>query len=159
MCAVERRAEAISRKFALRDMSAERFVLDASVAVEWFLPGGGPRAQYAERVPERISTGDLIPSVPDLWHYELASVLIAAKRDKRISAAKLRASQLAIRGLQPETLAIELDAAALIDLSQHYHLQGYDAVYFELARRLKIPIASIDDGISTACGVFGIALL
>ncbi len=140
-------------------MSAERFVLDASVAVEWFLPGSGPRARYAEGVLERISAGDLIPSVPDLWHYELASVLIAAKRDKRISAAKLRAAQLAIRGLQPETLAIELDAATLIDLSQHYHLQGYDAVYFELARRLKIPIASIDDGIRTACEVFGIELL
>jgi hypothetical protein len=56
-------------------MSAERFVLDASVAVEWFLPGGGPRGRYAEGVLERISAGDLIPAVPDLWHYELASVL------------------------------------------------------------------------------------
>ena len=140
-------------------MPAERFVLDASVTVEWYLPSGGPRGRYAEGILGRISTGELVPVVPDLWHYELGSVLIAAKRDKRISAAKLRASQLTLRGLQPETLALEIDAAMLIDLSQRYHLQGYDAVYFELARRLRVPIASIDGGIRTACHVFGVELL
>src|SRR5712691_2429230 len=131
-------------------MPAERFILDASVTVEWFLPGSGPRSRYAEGILERISSGALVPAVPDLWHYELGSVLIAAKRDRRISAAKLRTAQLALRGLQPETLALEVDAAGLIDLSQRYHLQGYDVVYFELARRLRIPIASIDDGMRTA---------
>jgi len=140
-------------------MPAERFILDASVAVEWYLPGGGPRGRYAKGILERISAGELVPAVPDLWHYEIGSVLIAAKRDKRISAAKLRASQLTLRGLQPETLALEIDAAALIEISQRYHLQGYDAVYFELARRLRVPIASIDDGIRTACDVFGVELL
>ena len=140
-------------------MPVERFLLDASVAVEWFLPGGGPGARYAESVLERVSAGELVPSVPDLWHYEIASVLIAAKRDKRISAKKLRSSQVSIRGLQLETLAIELNAADLVDLSQRYHLQGYDTVYFETARRLAIPIASIDGGIKTACRVFGVKLL
>ncbi len=140
-------------------MPAERFVLDASVAVEWFLPGGSPGGRYAEKILERISAGELAPVVPDLWHYELGSVLTAAKRDRRITAAKLRAAQVAIRGLQPETLAIELDAAALIDLSLQYHLQGYDAVYFELARRLNAPIASIDAGIRTACRIFRLELL
>ena len=140
-------------------MAAERFVLDASVAIEWFLPGSGSRSQYAEDVLERISAEKLLPTVPDLWHYELGSVLIAARRDRRLSAARLRASQLAIRGLQLETLAIELDAAHLIDLSQRYHLQGYDVIYFELARRLTIPIASLDGGIRTACGIFGVELL
>ena len=140
-------------------MSADRFVLDASVAIDWFLPGGGPPGQYAERVLERMEREHLLPSVPDLWHHELGSVLIAAKRDRRISATKLRASQLAIRGLKLETLAIELDAVEIIDLGQRYHLQGYDVVYFELARRLAIPIASIDGGIKTACSVFGVELL
>lgn len=140
-------------------MPAERFVLDASVALEWFLPGRGARAEYAEFVLEQVGTGDLLPVVPDLWHYEIASVLVAAKRDKRISAARLRSSQLSIIGLHVETLAIEISAAELIDLSQLYHLQGYDTVYFEIAKRLSIPIASIDGGIRTACKVFGVALL
>ena len=91
-------------------MPAERFVLDASVAVEWFLPGGGPRTSYAKKILERISAGELMPVVPDLWHYELGSVLIAARRDKRISAAKLGAAQTSLRTLGVETLALELDA-------------------------------------------------
>jgi len=148
--AAERPVADTSRKFAQCDMPAERFVLDASVAVEWFLPGGGPGFRYASGILERIGKGELAPLVPDLWHYELGSVLIAAKRDKRVSAAKLRASQHLIRRLQPETLAIEIDAATVVDISQRYHLQGYDAVYFELARRLARPIASLDDGIRTA---------
>jgi predicted nucleic acid-binding protein len=122
-------------------MPAERFILDASVAVEWFLPGGGRHGLYAEKILEQIGTGQLIPAVPDIWHYEMGSVLIAARRDKRISAAKLGTAQIALRALGVETLAIELDAAELIDLSQRYHMQGYDVVYFELARRLAIPIA------------------
>lgn len=65
-------------------MAAERVVLDASVAVEWFLPGGGPIQKYAEEILERISAGELFPAFPDLWHYELGSVLLAAKRDKRM---------------------------------------------------------------------------
>ena len=140
-------------------MPAERFVLDASVAVEWFLPGGGPRGLYAEKILDQISAGDLIPVVPDLWHYEMGSVLIAARRDKRISAAKLGAAQTALRALGVETLAIELDATELIDLSQRYHMQGYDVVYFELARRLAIAIASIDGGIKTAGKTFGVKML
>ena len=39
-------------------MAVERIVLDASVAVEWFLPGGGATQRYAENILERISTGE-----------------------------------------------------------------------------------------------------
>lgn len=140
-------------------MATERVVLDASVAVEWFLPGGGPGQQYAEGILERIGAGELLPAVPDLWHYEIGSVLVAAKRDKRISAAKLVAAQVTLRALEFETLAIELDAAEVIDLSLRYHLQGYDVIYFELARRLGVPVATLDSGMRTACGIFRVKLL
>ena len=140
-------------------MAAERVVLDASVAIEWFLPGGGSSQKYAEEILERIGAGELFPAVPDLWHYEIGSVLLAAKRDKRISASKLRTCQATLRKLEFETLAIELDAAEIIDLGLRYHLQGYDVVYFELARRLGIPIAALDGGIRTACGIFHVKLL
>ena len=140
-------------------MAAERVVLDASVAIEWFLPGGGPGRKYAEEILELISAGTLFPAVPDLWHYELGSVLVAAKRDKRISASRLRACQATLRNLEFETLAIELDAAEIVDLGLRYHLQGYDVVYFELARRLGISIATLDGGIRTACGIFRVKLV
>ena len=140
-------------------MAVERIVLDASVAVEWFLPGGGATQRYAENILERISTGEIAPIVPNLWHYEVGSVLIAAKRDKRISATKLAASRTILKTLEFETLALQLDAADVIELGLRYHLQGYDVVYFELARRLAIPIATLDGGLRTACGTFRVKLL
>ncbi|MSP96178.1 MAG: PIN domain-containing protein [Betaproteobacteria bacterium] len=140
-------------------MAAERIVLDASVAVEWFLPSGGPGQRYAEKILERIGAGELVPAVPDLWHYELGSVLVAAKRDKRISAAKLGVSQSTLRALEFETLAVELNAAEVVDLSLRFHLQGYDVVYFELARRLEVPVATLDGGMRTACGMFHVELV
>lgn len=60
-------------------MPAERFVLDVSVAVEWFLPSSGSRGKYAEEILERISVGELIPTVPDLWHYEIGDRSTAAR--------------------------------------------------------------------------------
>ena len=140
-------------------MAAERVVVDASVAIEWFLPGGGSGQKYAEEILEQISAGELLPVVPNLWHYELGSVLVAAKRDKRMSASRLSAYQATLRELEFETLAIELDAAEIVDLGLRCHAQGYDVVYFELARRLGIPIAALDGGIRTACGIFRVKLL
>ena len=86
-------------------------------------------------------------------------MLVAAKRNKRISASKLQTCQATLRELEFETLAIELDAAEIVDLGLRYHLQGYDVVYFELARRLGIPIAALDSGIRTACEIFRVKLL
>ena len=87
-------------------MTAERYVLDASVSLEWFLPGDGNSAGYAADVLAAIELDRFAPVVPELWHYEMASAPLSAKRDRRISATKLRsaASQLAV--LQRETLSI-----------------------------------------------------
>ena len=111
-----------------------------------------------DKITHYFPASSVYPAVPDLWHYELGSVLVAAKRDNRISASKLRTCQATLRELEFETLAIELDAAEIIDLGLRYHLQGYDVVYFELARRLGIPIATLDGGIRTACGIFHVKL-
>jgi predicted nucleic acid-binding protein len=140
-------------------MAAERFVLDASVALEWFLPGGAQAASYAAEVLRLIESGESSPAVPELWHFEMASALLVAKRDRRISATRLRNAAAQLMALQPETLSIQLTASQLIDVGTRYHLQGYDAVYFELARRLKAPIASLDGGIMAACRAHGVTLL
>lgn len=134
-------------------MSARRFVLDASVAVEWFLPESMGSARYANDILAGIDQGALKPAVPDFWHYEVGSALLVAKRSKRIGAAKLRIAATLLEALQPETLVLQVTASEVIDAGLRYHLQGYDALYFELARRLDVPIASLDSGIRTACDV------
>jgi predicted nucleic acid-binding protein len=54
---------------------------------------------------------------------------------------------------------LAVDAAEVVDLGLRYHLQGYDVVYFELARRLGAPVATLDGGMRTACGIFRVKLV
>ncbi len=146
------------RGFA-RGMAARRFILDASVALEWFLPEAGSIHPYAASVLVAINRNDITPAVPDLWHYEMASALLTAKRSRRIGAAKLKAATANLTTFQPATLVLQLTAAEVIEAGLRYYLQGYDAVYFELALRLKAPIATLDGGIRTACAVHQVELM
>lgn len=140
-------------------MAARQFVLDASVALEWFLPEAASIHPYALAVLAAIDRNDITPAVPDLWHYEVASALLSAKRSGRIGAAKLKAATANLAAFQSATLVLQLTAPELIDAGLRYYLQGYDAVYFELARRLKVPIATLDGGIRTACAAHKVELL
>jgi len=140
-------------------MAVERFVLDASVALEWFLPGSRESTRYAVAILGGIERGAYIPAVPEFWHYEVASALLAAKRDKRMGAGKLKNAATRLAALQPETFAIEMRVPEVIAAGLQFHLQGYDALYFELARRLGVAIASVDGGIQTACRIHRVRLL
>ena len=121
-------------------MDARRFILDASVALEWFLPEAGSIHAYAAAVLAAINRNDITPAVPDLWHYEMASALLTAKRSGRIGATKLKAATANLATFQPATLVLQLTAPEVIEAGLRYSLQGYDAVYFELALRLKAPM-------------------
>ena len=140
-------------------MDARRFILDASVALEWFLPEAGSIHAYAAAVLAAINRNDITPAVPDLWHYEMASALLTAKRSGRIGATKLKAATANLATFQPATLVLQLTAPEVIEAGLRYSLQGYDAVYFELALRLKAPMATLDGGIRTACAVHKVELL
>lgn len=91
-------------------MAARQFVLDASVALEWFLPEAASIHPYAAAVLAAIDRNDITPAVPDLWHYELASALLTAKRSGRIGAAKLKAATANLAAFQSATLVLQLTA-------------------------------------------------
>jgi predicted nucleic acid-binding protein len=37
-------------------------------------------------------------------------------------------------------------ARRVVELAKRYQLQGYDALYFELAKSLALPLATLDNG-------------
>jgi predicted nucleic acid-binding protein len=139
-------------------MAFSRFVLDASVTIEWFLPNKPSASAYAGEVLKAIEARELLPMVPDLWHYEIGSVLVAAKRRRRISAKRLTAIAEQLAELRPFTINPRLTEADVITKAGTFHLQGYDTVYFDLAKRLRVPIASTDGGIRTACRTHSVEL-
>ena len=139
-------------------MAFSQVILDASVTIEWFVsdkPGSGT---YADDVLEAIESGEILPLVPDLWHYEIGSVLIAAKRGRRITARRLDEAIDVLNQLRPFTINTRQTASEVVEQAAAFYLQGYDAVYFDLAKRLNVPIATGDGGMRTACRVHGVKL-
>jgi len=72
-----------------RRSSLMPFVLDASIALSWYLPGQGNA--YAAANYERLNGGADQASAPLLWRVELASVLLSHQRGDISEARALQA--------------------------------------------------------------------
>jgi predicted nucleic acid-binding protein len=97
--------------------------------------------------------------VPALWPFEFVNTLWSLERRRSLGAHQVdgaigRADRLGIivRG-EPVSLR------ALLDLSRPLKLAVYDAGYLELARRLGLPLASLDTQQLVAARSAGIATL
>lgn len=129
------------------------FVLDASAALAWALPEGGPTATAARA---RIARDEAV--VPALWWFELRNGLIVNERRMRITAQETarflqRVGRLAIvEDRSPD------DAAALA-LARRHRLTVYDAVYLELALREGLPLATLDTALARAATAEGTPLI
>ena len=141
---------------------AEAFVLDASVAMAWFLEGHKqPEMRYAAGVMNylKATEGDCL--VPFVWHAEVAAVLLRNHRARRAGCDKawLEGAMLTVQGLNIVTHHQAAGMQEIIRMGLAYHLQGYDALYFDLAKINGLPIATFDRGILTACKRFGVERL
>lgn len=124
---------------------ATELVLDASVSLAWFLKETPERAAYAAAVSAVAADGAIL-HVPVQWGIEMGHVLLREHRRKALSRRRL---EQAIEDLDSFDIRVHLDfftARRVVELAQRYHLQGYDAVYFDLARTLELPLATLDHG-------------
>jgi len=137
-----------------------RFVLDANVALTWFLAEGEMQTAYSLLVLEEAVDGNTCV-VPGLWHVEVAARLIRARRNRGGAFGPTRMGEALhfLDALDLETHRLALVATNIADLAMRYHLSAYDAVYFHLAKSLDLPIASFDGGIRAACRAHGVQLL
>ena len=131
-----------------------QFVLDCSVAISWCL--------VDENNPTANAILAMMPDaeafVPGIWSLEIANVLLVAERRNRMTQEQ---SSEAITLLQ--SLLIQVDTAtdanalgATLTLGRQEGLAAYDAAYLELALRLGLPLATIDQRLAlaaTRCGV------
>jgi predicted nucleic acid-binding protein len=131
-----------------------QFVLDCSVAISWCL--------VDENNPTANAILAIMPNaeafVPGIWSLEIANVLLVAERRNRMTQEQ---SSEAITLLQ--SLLIQVDTAtdanalgATLTLGRQEGLAAYDAAYLELALRLGLPLATIDQRLAlaaTRCGV------
>jgi predicted nucleic acid-binding protein len=137
----------------------KRFVLDASVALRWFLDGSA--SPYADRVKQLLIKGGRAV-VPALWHLEMSNGLAVAERLSILSSADidralLNIEQLAAQGMETSSPFVSARQALLT--AREYKLSAYDAVYLDLARHERLPLASLDERLRAAAGQAGVELL
>ena len=133
------------------------FVLDSSVALTWCFDDERMVATDAllDRVVESGATA------PSLWPLEVLNALAMAERRSRIDAARRQSLGGFLRDL-PVTIDVETASQAWAVTSQlatRFRITMYDAAYLELAQRLGLPLATLDQELRAAGGALGVTLL
>lgn len=140
-------------------MTAQRVVVDASVALAWFLPDSAQNVLLARRVLEAQENEKITALVPDFWAAEITYRLLKAARAKPSPLlVSLDQAVAAIDQLPRELHATPRKASDIAALAQRYHLQSWDALYFDIAVRNRAMLATLDGGLKTACLRFGIPI-
>ncbi len=133
----------------------QQFVLDCSVTMAWYFKDEANA--YAKRI--RGSLTKYIAQVPVLWPLEVANVLVLAERHNR--STKAEASKwLAFLQRLPIRVDDEGPVRAFSDIlpiARAHKLSTYDASYLELAFRVGLPLASLDDKLKHAAASAGVA--
>lgn len=131
-------------------------VLDASLALQWFLEDETDRT-YSLKVLESLR--NTRASVPVLWFYEIGNRFIMAQRRKRIDSSQ-------VREFLRKLLLLPIDAAEqtaseilqLPDLALTHRLTVYDAAYLALASAANLPLATNDHELRRAASAADIKL-
>jgi len=132
-------------------------VLDASMAVA--AVHDDETTSEKRRLLERVMTEGAY--VPSIWRLEVGHVLYRSVRQGRYSPST-RDRYFEILSRLPIEADSETDQAAwiatrkLVDL---YKLTFYDACYLELATRMTLPLATLDDDLQAAAKAEGVEVL
>jgi predicted nucleic acid-binding protein len=118
------------------------FVLDASLALQWFLEDEADR-KYSLNVLASLSEKRAL--VPILWFYEVGNGLLMAYRRKRISLEQIGGFLTRLKVL-PIGVAEQtpFEILELPTLAQTHGLTNYDAAYLSLAIGSNLPLATTD---------------
>ncbi len=133
------------------------FVLDASLALQWFLEDEADRT-YSLDVLASLSNKRAL--VPILWFYEVGNGLVMAVRRKRISFDQVEGFLIRLKALPIDAAQhAPTEVLELPGLAQRHGLTNYDAAYLGLAMKLNVPIATTDKLLREAAASSGVSLV
>ena len=140
-------------------MTKPLVVVDASVALAWYLPESAVNFQYASALRDAHLDNRIIAVVPDFWAAEIAYRLAKSSRSKpsKLSVSLDQAAAFLDhfpQNIQPTPHSV----SQILALAMRYNLQGWDALYFDIAIRQRAQLATLDGGLKTACERFGVRL-
>lgn len=129
-------------------------VLDSSATLAWLLDD----ERSAIRTLEALETERV--TVPAHWILEVTNGLRMAVRRRRLVPGD-RAPILRRLAVLPIRVDVETAAHgwhAIPELADRYELTTYDAAYLELALRLELPLATLDQDLARAARAAGVTL-
>ena len=138
-----------------------RFVLDASLSMAWFVPD--PEWEYATQVRGHLAA-EATALVPAIWPVEMANALTKAVRRGTITdeEADRGLSQLAILIISGPRIAIDPHFQPVwkaYAVARKHQVSAYDGCYLQLALDQGLPLATLDKGLRVAAGKAGVKLL
>ncbi len=135
----------------------KRFVLDASLALAWFLDN--PVSPYATQVKQRLLDGARAV-VPALWHLEMANGFVVAERRHILTAPEATRCLIDVEQLtaQIETNSDFVLTRQALNTARSFQLSAYDAVYLDTARNQDLPLATLDQNLRAAAAKAAVEL-
>ena len=132
-------------------------VVDASMAMTWCF--NDEATPYTRSVLKTLRGS--YAEVPALWRIEMKNVLLMNERRGRVTA---QGSREFLQLLMALDIRVDVDEPSLDDptlflLARRHHLTAYDAAYLELAKRRKLPLATLDKDLLRAAPLEGVALV
>jgi len=129
-------------------------ILDSSAALAWVLEDESPAIRSLESlIHERVT-------VPSHWILEIVNGLRMATRRHRLKPGDgaLVLAQLAILPIKSDSETHLRGWKEIPALADKYGLTAYDAAYLELALRLDVPLATLDQDLARAARAAGVSL-
>ncbi len=130
------------------------FVLDCSVALAWLFPDEA--TEVTDHLRDSLVEGRAF--APALWPMEVANVLLVATRRGRIDPDEWEQLYAHL-----DALPIEIDPVSTsrvwgrtLGLANAHRLSVDDAMYLELALRMRLPLATLDRTLSEAARLEGL---
>ena len=133
------------------------FVLDNSVTMRWFFGDGKPQElAYADKVLNAMKEVNAL--VPVTWGLEVANVIAKAEAKALVTEARSGAFLAILEGvgIAVDTATFAHALSDTLQLARRYKLSAYDASYLELALRLGLPLATLDEDLQKAAKKAGV---
>jgi len=135
------------------------FVLDASVALRWFLDV--PIPAYAAKIRKRLEEHDRAV-VPAIWHLEMANTLLVSARRGKITSEDADTHLFNIESLLHGSIETRIEGISVrraMAVARAWGLTAYDAAYFDLAQTERLPLSTLDVQLRKAAERAGIELV
>ena len=133
------------------------FVLDNSVTMRWFFGDGKPNElAYTGKVLDTIKRENAL--VPVTWGLEVANVIARAEAKALVTEARSSAflEMLDDMDITVDTATFARALSDTLQLARRYKLSSYDASYLELALRMGMPFATLDEDLQKAAKKAGV---